>query len=253
METTLRSMGQTPGGSKDLGGVGTNVGDAERAACLIGGAALTGFGLGCGRLGGLALSLVGGALVYRGWTGHCDLYESLGVNTAERGRGPATSVAARTGVKVEETFVVNRPAGELYRFWRDLENLPRFMRHVKSVTVSGRRSHWVAQAPAGATVEWDAEIINEREGRMIAWRSLPGADVDNAGSVHFMPVGGGTRVEVTLKYLPPMGKVGAAVAKLFGEDAQRQVREDVCRFKQVMESGAGRQAVGAGGAAGAGG
>lgn len=237
MDMTLESMGPDDGRSQNVGGADINVGEAERAACLFGGAALVGLGIGCGRPSALALSLLGGALVYRGWTGHCDLYESLGMDTAGRGRAPATSVPARTGVKVEETFVVNRPAGELFRFWRNLENLPRFMKHLKSVTVQGRRSHWVSQAPAGATVEWDAEIINEREGRLIAWRSLPGSQVDNAGSVHFMPVGGGTRVEVTLKYRPPLGKVGAAMAKLFGEDPEQQIRQDVCRFKQVMESG----------------
>ena len=133
-----------------------------------------------------------------------------------------------------------RPADELYAFWRDFENLPRFMEHLESVTVlTPLRSRWTAHAPAGTRVSWEAEIHNEIPNQLIAWRSLPGADVPNAGSVHFTPLGAGagTEVRVVLSYEPPAGRVGAAVAKLFGEEPAQQVDEDLRRFKQVMESG----------------
>jgi len=134
--------------------------------------------------------------------------------------------------------VVSRPVSEVYHFWRNFENLPRFMDHLESVTVlDENRSQWVAKAPAGMRVEWEATIHNEIENELIAWRSLPGADVNNAGSVHFTPVGEGqTEVRVVLSYEPPAGKVGATVAKLLGEEPSTQVEDDLRRFKQVMEA-----------------
>jgi uncharacterized membrane protein len=146
-------------------------------------------------------------------------------------------VARGEGIKVERTITVNRPREEVYSFWRQLENLPRFMDHLESVTViDENRSHWVAKAPAGTKVEWDATIHNEIENELIAWRSLPGADVDNAGSVHFTPMGNATEVRVVLSYDPPAGKLGASVAKLLGEEPSQQIEEDLRRFKQVMEA-----------------
>jgi uncharacterized membrane protein len=136
-------------------------------------------------------------------------------------------------------MTINRSPQDLFNFWRNLENLPRFMRHLESVQNFGQRSHWVARGPLGVRVEWDAEIYRERPNEMIAWRSLEGADVDNTGSVHFTPapVGRGTEVRVVLKYDPPAGKAGAAVAKLFGKAPEQQIREDLRRFKQLMEAG----------------
>jgi len=168
------------------------------------------------------------------------MYATLGLNTAEEARPPATSVRAEHGVKVEKSFTINRSAADLYRFWRNFENLPRFMNHLESIRVlSDRRSHWVACGPLGTHVEWDAEIINERPNELIAWRSLEGSDVDTAGSVHFLEAPGmrGTEVRVTLKYDPPGGKLGASLAKLFGEAPEQQIQEDLRRFKQVMEAG----------------
>jgi uncharacterized membrane protein len=150
------------------------------------------------------------------------------------------SVGRGQGVKVEESVTINRPVLEVYRFWRNFENLPRFMDHLESVTViDDARSHWVAKGPAGTKVEWDAIIHNEVEDELIAWRSLPGAEVNNAGSVHFTPTpdGTGTDVRVVMSYEPPAGMVGVAVAKLLGEEPSKQVAEDLRRFKQVMDSG----------------
>jgi uncharacterized membrane protein len=151
---------------------------------------------------------------------------------------PVASVSRGEGIKVERSVVVNRPVQEVYQFWRNFENLPRFMDHLESVTVlDENRSHWVAKAPAGTRVEWDATIHNEIENELIAWRSLPKADVNNAGSVHFTPTGDGvTEVRVVLSYQPPVGKLGAAVAKLLGEEPSTQVDDDLRRFKQVMEA-----------------
>jgi uncharacterized membrane protein len=150
------------------------------------------------------------------------------------------SVGRGQGIKVEESVTINRPVLEVYRFWRNFENLPRFMDHLESVTVSDdTHSHWVAKGPAGTRVEWDAIVHNEVEDELIAWRSLPGAEVNNAGSVHFTPTpdGSGTDVRVVLSYEPPAGKLGAAVAKLLGEEPSQQVADDLRRFKQVLESG----------------
>src|SRR5207249_522508 len=131
---------------------------------------------------------------------------------------------------------------ELYEYWRKLENLPSIMSHLKEVrAIDEKRSHWIAKAPslAGGSVEWDAEIINDEPNALIAWRSLPGADVDNAGSVRFVPAPGdrGTEVKVVIDYIPPAGKVGSWVAKLFGEEPQQQIMEDLRKFKRVMETG----------------
>jgi uncharacterized membrane protein len=215
-----------------------NVGDTERWLCLLGGGALTVFGLSRESLPGLALAAAGGALAYRGFTGHCPVYGALDINTAQR--GPATVIPARHGVKVEEAMTINRPAHDLYQFWRDFERLPHFMRHLESVHNSGgNRSHWVAKGPMGMHVEWDAEIYTEKPDEMIAWRSLEGADVDNTGSIHFRPApaGRGTEMHVVLKYDPPAGKAGALIAKLFGKDPEGLIREDLYRFKQLMEAG----------------
>jgi uncharacterized membrane protein len=144
------------------------------------------------------------------------------------------------GPFVRKAITINRSPDELYRFWRNFENLPRFMEHLEAVTVlDDRRSHWVATAPGGGTVEWDAEITSDRPNERIAWRSLPGAKVPNAGQVRFEPAPGdrGTVVRVEFDYNPPAGVLGAAVARLFGEEPNQQVAGDLRRFKQVMEIG----------------
>ncbi len=216
-----------------------NVGEIERWASLVGGGALALFGLSRRSLGGLGLAALGGALAYRGATGHCPMYGALGFSTAER-HGPVTSIPAGRGVRIETSITINRPREELYRFWRNIENLPRIMRHLESVRSSSpTRSHWTARGPMGTSFEWDAEIHTERPSELISWRSLPGSDVDTAGSVHFLqaPAGRGTELRVVLKYDPPAGKVGASVARLLGEAPEDEITEDLRRFKETMESG----------------
>jgi uncharacterized membrane protein len=215
-----------------------NVGDTERMLSVLGGGFLALRGLCQGDLGGAALALAGGSLLYRGLTGHCSVYSALGMHTTAP-EGRRASVAAGQGVKVVRAVTIDRPAAELYAAWRDFECLPQFMRHLVSVRQEGQRSHWVARAPAGATVAWDAEIVNEEPGRLIAWRSLPGAPVALAGSVHFTqaPAGRGTEVRVELKYDPPGGRAASWLAWLLGEEPSRQIREDLLRFKQLHEAG----------------
>jgi uncharacterized membrane protein len=216
---------------------GINVGKTERLVSGIAGVAVIALALRRKRLRGLLLPL-GGSLLSRAVSGRSALNRALGRNTATGDRvSSAASVARGQGIRVERRVFVNRPREEVYRFWRQLENLPRFMDHLESVTVLDEsRSHWVAKAPASTKVEWDASIHNEIDNELIAWRSLPGADVDNAGSVHFTPLGDGTEVRVVLSYDPPAGKVGATVAKLLGEEPGQQVEEDLRRFKQVIEA-----------------
>ena len=143
-------------------------------------------------------------------------------------------------VQVTQTVTVNREPAEVYAFWRDFRNLPRFMAHLESVQVNdGQRSHWKTTGPAGKTVEWDAEITEDRPGEAIAWRSLPGATVENAGTVRFTPAPGGrgTEVRVDLAYRPPFGGLGSMAARLFGQEPGQQARDDLRRFKQVIETG----------------
>jgi uncharacterized membrane protein len=216
-----------------------NISDKERWFSTIAGGGLAIYGLSRGGWEGLLLGIASGGLIYRGVTGYCSVYEALDFNTAGDRRTRA-GVKHGEGIKFERTVTINRPAEELYRFWRNFENLPRFMRHLESVRViDDRRSHWVARAPAEMMVEWDAEIINEKENELIAWRSLDDAQIPNAGSVRFekAPNGSGTKVKVALKYDPPGGQVGALIAKLFGEEPEQQVEEDLRRFKQIMEAG----------------
>ena len=143
-------------------------------------------------------------------------------------------------VRVRQSIMINRSPAELYQFWRDFQNLPRFMYHLESVRTTGQdRSHWVAKAPAGATVEWDAVITAEHPHSLIAWRSLEGADVEHTGSVRFesAPGGRGTVVTVEIAYDPPGAVIGRGFANLFGEAPEQQVQDDLRRFKQVMETG----------------
>ena len=148
------------------------------------------------------------------------------------------TLAGGRGSAVERCITVMRPADELYRQWRDLARLPEWMHHLRSVTVlDEKRSHWVAVGAHGVGVEWDAELVADEPGRLIAWRSVDGADVDNAGSVAFRRAPGdrGTEIRVILRYAPA-GHLGGAVGPFFRMGVDRQVREDLRRFKQRMEA-----------------
>jgi len=150
------------------------------------------------------------------------------------------ALAGDRGFHVRESIRLEKPVDEVYRYWRQLANLPRFMSYLESVTDLGNgRSHWVAKGPAGVNVAWDAEIINEVENKVIGWRSLPDSDVVTAGSVNFDVVrdGRSTQVSVHLQYAPPAGRAGAWIATLFGREPSQTIREDLRHFKQLLEAG----------------
>ncbi|MFY1593442.1 SRPBCC family protein [Micromonospora sp. WMMD737] len=201
------------------------------------------------RVAGDALDLT---LLGRAWADRCgERRRRVGLTTAAVAgiaavdliaavRAGRARAAHRRVIDMEVSVTVNRSPAEAYRFWRDLENLPRFMSHLESVRADDlRRSHWTAHGPAGRRIEWDAEIVDDQPNRSLAWRSLPGTRVPNAGRVRFVPAPGdrGTEVRVRLRYAPPAGALGRAVAKLFGEEPEQQVRDDLRRFKQVVETG----------------
>lgn len=213
-----------------------NVGSAERVGSALAGGALAIYGVLRGSLGGWALAALGGALAYRGLTGHCHVYEAIGI---DRVTPPAGTVIGNLGVKIDRAVDVQATPALCYAVWRNLENLPRFMSHVESVRVeTPTHSRWRVRAPAGTTVEWEADIINERPHQLIAWRTRDNAMVAHAGSVNFDPLsGGGTRVRVALQYDPPGGTFTHAVTALVGEDAGRRVEEDLRRFKEEVEAG----------------
>jgi len=217
-----------------------NLSELERWASIAAGAGLTVYGLTRLRNSGWAYATLGGLLLRRGVTAHCDVYEALGVNTAADPGDTRAALRGSRGVNVLDSVTINRPLEEMYRFWRNLENLPRFMSHLESVErITDTLSRWRAKGPAGSTVEWNAEIINEVPDQVIGWRSIEGSDVVSAGSVNFdeAAVGRGTRVRVRLQYSPPGGKLGDAVARLFGSDAATEIRQDLQRFKQLVEEG----------------
>lgn len=216
-----------------------NVGETERMASLAAGGGLALYGLTRGTIGGLGIAALGGALVYRGITGHCACYNAFGI-TSTAPRGERTSVAAQHGVKIEESVTILRAREDLYRYWHEFTNLPHIMRHLESVRHNGDGTwHWVACGPMGYKAEWNAEVITERENELISWRSVGESEVDTAGSVHFTPAPGdrGTEVKVVLKYDPPGGRLGIALARLLGESPSTQIRDDLRRFKQIMETG----------------
>jgi uncharacterized membrane protein len=187
-----------------------------------------------------ALELIAGStLVYRGATGHCRLYQALNINTASNS-GASEIMAQKNSVLVKETFTINRPSEEVYLFWRNFENLARFMRHLESITVlSNTRSRWRAWGPASALLEWESEITADIPSKQISWHSIEGSDIANAGSVTFLPgpIGVCTEITVHLKYAPPLGELGEKLTKLFGKSAEQQIREDLRRFKQLLETG----------------
>ena len=249
---------EVPRRARDRGGrSGTNVNGVERVVSVAAGGALAAYALKRKDLTGLLLGVVGGALVERGVSGHCHVYGALGLTSTPDeigGRRPhrsgervvqqhgrAAVLDASHARKVERAVTVfGRSRDELYAFWRDFGNLPRIMEHLEGVQIiDDRRSRWVVKGPAGKHVSWEAVIHNEIPGELIAWKSGEDADVPNAGSVHFKdaPGGRGTEVRVVLEYEPPAGKLGVAVARLFGEEPGIQVREDLRRFKQLVESG----------------
>ncbi|WP_181701606.1 SRPBCC family protein [Chthonobacter albigriseus] len=232
---TRRETLHLPDRQDRRGGAPAELGSTERIATIVGGSLLVHWGLRRGGLTGLFGTLAGGAIAWMGVNGRTagspDVDE--GTDRYARLRG-FRSVAAET-----RTVTVARPAEELYRFWRDFSNLSKVMEHVERIEVKDdRRSHWVVNAPAGQTVEWDAIVTDDQPNRRIAWESAPGADIRNFGWVEFRPIQGGrTEVKAMIVYEPPGGEIGRMVAKLFGEEPGVQLAEDLARFRDTLEKG----------------
>jgi uncharacterized membrane protein len=215
-----------------------NVSDWERALSVAAGAGLLWWAYREQHDDRASIATSAGAgLIARGVTGYCPV-------NAMVGRGPDRSntkvaLGGSRGIHVYESIVINRPAGELFRFWRDFANLPRFMEHLEDVRViDSIRSVWTARAPIGMRVKWEAEVINEIDGELIGWQSTENADVATAGSVRFVPAeSGGTEIIVHLQYEPPAGKIGSLVASIFGEEPSQQIRADLRRLKEILETG----------------
>lgn len=246
----LATIGASRAEGARIAGGDRNVGDVDRALSVMVGSALASFGLRRRGLPGFALAILGAELLRRGATGHCRLYRALGITSATDGRfgalphrpdvtSRAATVNARRAVKIERSVIVLRPAAELYAFWRDFANLPRFMQHLERVEcLEAGRSHWVARLPGGERVEWDAQIVNEIENELIAWKTVGHPDVAHAGSVHFRAARGGrgTEVRLVLDFEPPATEVIGGAGRALGRAPDALIRDELHRFKQVIES-----------------
>jgi uncharacterized membrane protein len=187
-----------------------------------------------------ATAAVLGVTVVDFMTGQQLSRQSNGSTQSNGQRVPGQRDTSSQGIQVVQSITINRPINEVYGFWHNFENLPRFMAHLESVEVMDNgRSRWKAKAPMGTDVEWEAETVEDRPNELISWRALPDSTVPNSGQVRFQdaPAGQGTEVTVELRYQPPGGKLGSLVAKLFGEEPNQQVKGDLRRFKQVIELG----------------
>jgi uncharacterized membrane protein len=212
-----------------------NISDREQTLSALVGAGLLGFGVTQPSWKRWLFFLCGGALLKRGMTGHCDLYEQLHINTRHPSVLPG--VQSGRGAKLEHSVDIHCPAQELYLFWRKLDQLSRILRHVESVEqIDGTHSHWVVRGPFGQQFEWDAEIIKDHEDELIAWRSLSGSTVPNAGSVRFADLGNGaTRLNVAMEFDSPAGSLGLTFAQLLGASPQRELEEDLAAFKDFAQ------------------
>lgn len=228
--TSAIASGEASALAPATGSSAVNVGEGERLLSTIGGVALTIAGLrNAGSASGVGMLLGGGILLLRGVSGYCFVNQALGRNTARKSAAP---VDIRTNVEL------NRPAAEVYTFWRRLENLPRIMRHLEKVEqIDQNRSRWTARGPGGiGALTWEAEIVEDQENQFISWRSLPGSTVDNAGQVRFVETPTGTDVRIQMTYRVPAGDLGGVAARLFSPMTEKMIREDIQDLKGVLES-----------------
>ena len=225
MQTTIPEISHRP-----------SIGALERVAALTTATVVVAYGLSRRNLPGVCLAAAATPIAYRGLAGDWP--------RGRNGHSPRAitraALGGKRGIHVHESVRLEKPIDEVYRFWRHLENLPRFMNYLETVTELGNgRSRWVAKGPGGVHVRWEAEIINEVENQVIGWQSLPGGDVITAGSVNFDTARNGrsTQVSVHFQYAPPAGRAGSLIAMMFGRDPSQTVREDLRRLKQLLEAG----------------
>lgn len=243
MENEFRTQSSEEGRASALppatGSSTINLDPSERIVSAFGGAALTIIGLrNIASVSGVTMLLGGGYLLARGLSGYCY------INNAIERRSENRSTSA---MEAKTFFTINKPRADVYAFWRKLENLPRFMRHLEKVTeLDDRRSTWTAKIPGAehlpgklASVSWEAEITEDISGELIAWSSLPGSTVDNAGEVRFIdsPDGKGTEIKACISYRLPAGDLGMLAAKLFNPAIEKMMRDDLRNFKRLIETG----------------
>ena len=218
-----------------------NVGGFERGASITMGTALLALALAQRRKrGAFTFGLLGAYLAWRGTTGHCAVYEALDTGTAEDEEDERLDAGGHDDVSIEAAATIARPADEVYAFCRRLENLPRFMAFLESVEpIDGARSRWRARTRAGEPLAWQAEILEDIPGELIAWRSHPGGVVQHAGAFRFRPAPGGrgTEVRLDVEYDPPGSALGRSIAALFGSATEYRVEDDLRRLKQLLEAG----------------
>jgi uncharacterized membrane protein len=217
-----------------------NVSMDERTVSLIGGVGLITFAL--WRRGTLTLPalLTGASLIYQSVTGKNPLNDVLNRDTAVKTNSARVSVPHKQGIHVTRAVTIDRPVQDLYNFWHDPANLPQVMTYVESVQPIGEnRTHWTLKLPNDATVEFDSEVYTDTPNEVISWRSLPGSQFQNAGSVRFRPApaGRGTEVHLTVEFVPPGGRLGRAALKLFGDVPNQYIAQYLRDFKQMMETG----------------
>ncbi len=216
-----------------------NVGEVERWASAIGGGLLIIHGLRRGTFGGLVLGILGGALVHRGISGHCQAYCALNIDTSGKHRADDDEHVHK-GVLVKHTMTINRTPMEVYDFVKDPANHHRYMEHVESVRHGEDGTfHWAIEGPFGSTWRFRSRHINEKPGHLVAWKTLPGGDIESAGAIRLEPAwdGRGTEVTMEINFEPPAGAVGIAIARIFGHDPDAQVRENLRRLKSLLEAG----------------
>ena len=194
---------------------------AQRALAGAFGAGMATYGYFRGGVRGLALCAAGGALLARA---------TANENLAALVKGK--------GIYIEKTLRIDAPVEQVFAYWRNLENFPQWMSHVREVRyIGGDRFHWTVDGPAGVPVEWDAELLNVSENREMTWRSVEGSEVEHTGRVRFEPDGAGSRVHVQMRYAPPGGVIGHAIAKAFGTDPKSEMDDDLGRLKSLIETG----------------
>ena len=220
-----------------------NVNKTERIVSAAAGGGLIAFGIKTGGVTGTLLSVLGGALLFRGATGHCHLYEAAGINTSRdeplgTQKSPYNRASLSGRVHVTEKIMIDRPASEVYRYWKNFDNFPLFMKHVENVTKNANDTwHWKVKAPLGTYVEWDARITSDIEDQRIGWQSTKDSQIPNSGVVEFVGTPENTtELTVTMIYEAPGGKFGEWAAWALGEEPSIQVTEDLQRFKELMEN-----------------
>lgn len=216
----------------------TNLNQIERVLSVVGGAWLLKRNFGRFSLAGLLKSIAGGALLKRGLSGHCDIYEAMNVSSANASQEshPGASETAKT---IKAAINVQMPPFETYRMWRDPSNQSWIFGHFARLeNISVDRAHWMLRSPVGMKLEWDALIVADSPGEFISWETLPGAGIPNEGTVRFLPTEtGGTRLIYEMRFDPPAGALGIGLMKLFGVTPQSVITKALSRFKNMAEMG----------------